>query len=93
MEKRALRRLPVTEASCKDVEFIRRVSGLVWIMKAKKEQTKDGQYLVVSFFHRDDLLTGKKRPVLRTFFGPKTTFLKIWKIRKIIGGQEPDGIF
>ncbi len=69
MEKRALRRLPVTEASCKDVEFIRRVSGLVWIMKAKKEQTKDGQYLVVSFFHRDDLLTGKKRPVLRTFFG------------------------
>lgn len=49
MEKRALRRLPVTEASCKDVEFIRRVSGLVWIMKAKKEQTKDGQYLVVSF--------------------------------------------
>ena len=68
MEKRALRRLQITAASCKDVEFIRRVPGLVWIMKAKKEQTKDGQYLVVSFFHRDDLLTGKKKTGVENFF-------------------------
>lgn len=68
MKKRELRRLPVAEASCDDVGLVRRVDSLEWIMKAKREQTAEGECLVVSFLHRADLLAGKLTPRVRTFF-------------------------
>lgn len=69
MNKRYLRRLPVAEASCDDVGLVKRIGQLEWIMKAKRERTEEGEYLVVSFLHRDDLLAGKLTPRVRTFFG------------------------
>lgn len=69
MNKRELRRLPVAEASYDDVGLVKRVEQLEWIMKAKREWTAEGEYLVVSFLHRDDLLAGKLTPRVRTFFG------------------------
>lgn len=69
MNKRELRRLPVAEASYDDVGLVKRVEQLEWIMKAKREWTVEGEYLVVSFLHRDDLLAGKLTPRVRTFFG------------------------
>ena len=68
MKKAMLKKLPVAKVSAEDIEFITRVPHLTWLMKAKREQTENGQYLVISYFYRNDILTGEKTPRLRTFF-------------------------